>query len=503
MSSHFFLSITLFDAVFHGRRDDGVPEWPPSPLRAFQSLVAAAAAYWRQPEFTEYAIPALGWLETLDPPEVLAPAGHTAAVPYRLYVPNNAGDLVTKAWSSGNLDASMATHRTEKDVQPTRLVSGDAFKGGNILWFVWRLPTNAQEPVGEYVNRLSIAARSITHLGWGIDMAAGHGGPVTEAEIGSIVREHRLERWVPGRGGTPLRVPQAETAQEFSTLQALTHRHGEFTRRMMGDGPKDVPPLSANAYRLVGYRREHGPASRPFAAFKLLHPETGEMRSYSATNCVRVAGMVRGAAGQVASASGRASEWVDRFVYGHHQGSETFPRFSYLPLPSIQPHVGVGGIRRVLIAELPGAEGNETRWINRLLSGYVATNEQGRDALLVPLAGDNVLARYIGPSQEWATVTPIALPGCDDGKSAKRDRLFAKALKHAGYSLSALAQVDFRRFPFFNGAQDALAYRPTGDHHLSHCSVYHVRLRWRTAFRGPLAVGSGRHCGLGVFAAYQ
>src|ERR1700730_13175967 len=41
-ASHFCLSVTFHDCRFHGRRDNGEPEWPPSPLRLFQSLVAAA-----------------------------------------------------------------------------------------------------------------------------------------------------------------------------------------------------------------------------------------------------------------------------------------------------------------------------------------------------------------------------------------------------------------------------------------------------------------------------
>jgi len=55
----FRLSIRLLDGAFHGRGDGGEPEWPPSPLRAFQSLVCAAARRWRAPQFEAYARPAL------------------------------------------------------------------------------------------------------------------------------------------------------------------------------------------------------------------------------------------------------------------------------------------------------------------------------------------------------------------------------------------------------------------------------------------------------------
>src|SRR5579871_3912415 len=122
----FRLSIRLLDAAFHGRGDGGEPEWPPSPLRAFQALVNAAARYWPAAQFGTYARPALEWLEGLTQadgrtpvsPTVVAPPGRAATRPYRLYVPNNAGDLMVAAWARGNGDASMAEHRTEKDARP-------------------------------------------------------------------------------------------------------------------------------------------------------------------------------------------------------------------------------------------------------------------------------------------------------------------------------------------------------------------------------------------------
>src|SRR6185437_13089146 len=50
MSSALCLTLRFLDSVprFHGRGDDGNPEWPPSPLRFFQALVSAAATRWRE-----------------------------------------------------------------------------------------------------------------------------------------------------------------------------------------------------------------------------------------------------------------------------------------------------------------------------------------------------------------------------------------------------------------------------------------------------------------------
>ena len=136
MSSHLCFSIQFLSGLFHGRRDGGEPEWPPSPMRLFQALVAASAAKSGD-EFAERAAPALRWLEQQPPPLIVAPPA-TVTTPYRLSVPNNAMDIVGRAWARGNLygdgDANPATHRAMKTVQPLRLVGGDA------VHYLWQLP---------------------------------------------------------------------------------------------------------------------------------------------------------------------------------------------------------------------------------------------------------------------------------------------------------------------------------------------------------------------------
>src|SRR5438552_3216163 len=115
MALHFCLSVRFLDTAFHGRDDGGEREWPPSPLRAFQALVAAAARR-NSGQVGDGARRAFQWLEAQsDSPVVIAPAA-TTGTGYRLSVPNNAMDVVARAWSRGNDsksgDANPATHRT-------------------------------------------------------------------------------------------------------------------------------------------------------------------------------------------------------------------------------------------------------------------------------------------------------------------------------------------------------------------------------------------------------
>src|SRR5437867_872405 len=122
MPSQLCLTVTFLNPVFHGRRDGGESEWPPSPMRLFQALVAAAHAKWKQDEAERNrAVAALEWLERQPAPVIVAPTGRPSQ-PFRLSVPNNAMDIVARAWERGNetgKDANPATHRAMKMVEGT------------------------------------------------------------------------------------------------------------------------------------------------------------------------------------------------------------------------------------------------------------------------------------------------------------------------------------------------------------------------------------------------
>ena len=104
MASVLCLTLRFLDPVprFHGRGDDGDPEWPPSPLRLFQALVAGSATRWRENQFRDYARPALQWLEAI-PPSIVTPQVSAESFGYRMYVPNNSGDLMTAACAAPRL----------------------------------------------------------------------------------------------------------------------------------------------------------------------------------------------------------------------------------------------------------------------------------------------------------------------------------------------------------------------------------------------------------------
>lgn len=534
MPTHFCLSFTLLGGTFHGRRDDGVPEWPPSPLRAFQALIAAAAARWKEPQFSSYAAPALEWLERLDPPEILAPAGWgTELRPYRLYVPNNAGDLVTRSWATGNSDANIAAHRTEKDVRPTHIV-GNPLAGGATVRFLWRLPDGSSTGCGEAIDVLAAAARSVTHLGWGIDMAAAHAGLVDEPGLAKIVSNERPEQWNPGSSGTPLRVPRPATDDGPGTVHALVRRHEAFTGRMTGGVPRDVPPMTA--YSVVGYRQPTDVVPRPFAAFELRTIDDRRFMPFNTPLKTRdVAGMLRNAVERVTTDACWAADIRAARVHGHAaggsqqaRGEEADVRFAYLALPSVEDRRDrgsyVGDIRRVMIIAHPSLT-DELWEVEQRLSGceLVDADSGKAKAILKPIpTWDHHLKDYCRSSCVWSTVTPVVLPGHEDPGDLRRrlhaardadqqrhlllrlerrvDALLRKAALQSGVppELVEGAELEWREVGFRRGVEHVKRYLPPRE---LTTPKYHVRVRWPSPVGGPLVIGAGRYRGFGLFVS--
>lgn len=538
MASYFVLSIELLQPAFHGCRDAREPEWPPSPLRAFQALVAAAAGRQRPGSSGGGAQSALACLERQPPPTIIAPAA-LASRGFVLSVPNNAMDVVARAWCRGNYsnegDASPSKHRTMKAVRPTYMTDGQA------VHYLWSLDEPANDELRAHVEALSDTARSVAAFGWGIDVAIARAAILSDAEVDALPGE----RWSPVRDSSDrgLRVPV------HGTLDALEQRHDRFLERIGPNGFTPPPPLAA--YAIVAYRRATDSAPRAIAAFALLRLDAAGFRAFDVPRRgLTVGGMLRYAARRAAEAAGWPREKVGAFVLGHGSEQNTAEhvpagarRFAYLPLPSIETRgagqaLVVGPIRRALLTVLADGAQAEIAWARRALSGQELI-EEGSDrivALLSVIPGhDAVISRYMARAPEWATVTPVVLPGYDDPAHYRRrlrgaaggrpalssgerrellgrldariDGLLRKAIRQAGFSpiLAKHALLEWRKAGFWPGTDFSDRYGVPD--HLRPFPRYHVRVRWRDAagrpvdVPGPICVGSGRFYGLGLFAA--
>jgi CRISPR-associated protein Csb2 len=511
MSAYLCISIRLLDATFHGRADGNELEWPPSPLRLFQALVCAAAARWRTSEsFPEVATPACRWLEALGAPVIVTPSTVEGA-PFRLSVPNNAMDVVARAWSRGNTsnvgDANPATHRTMKTVRPMHLL------GEDVVHYLWELSDTVRADFDTHKEVLFAAARSVVALGWGIDMAIGNGQLLGKEAADSLSGEGG-ERWRPVRGTVPvrLRVPRQ------GTLAALVTRYEAFLNRLPPSGGF-IPVPALTTFATIGYCRDTDMTPRPLAAFALLTPDAERFRAFDTVRCTpAVAGMVRHAAGQAATLHRPDDpKWVDTFVRGHGDGpshrATTDYRFAYIPVPTIEErkqngrtNFVVGSIRRVLVVEPPGGTGTEVAWVRQRLSGQLLIDEHTRQPMatlsLIP-TNDRRLRWYVPEkgATVWSTVTPVILPGYDDNDPRKAERLLRKTLEQVGFPprLQQEAVLEWRPVGFRPGLDLASRYR-LGAHH-DRLPRYHMRIIWPVPVRGPLCLGTGRYYGMGLFAA--
>src|SRR4051812_31735370 len=101
--THLLLTVRFLDGRYHGLLDrDGPPEWPPSPYRLFQALIAGVARRGElvvgddvpsNKKFTPIG-QALDWMQRhtrKHPPVIIAPKSKTGQAIIR-FVPNNDGD---------------------------------------------------------------------------------------------------------------------------------------------------------------------------------------------------------------------------------------------------------------------------------------------------------------------------------------------------------------------------------------------------------------------------
>ena len=201
--------------------------------------------------------------------------------------------------------------------------------------------------------------------------------------------------------------------------------------------------------------------------------------------------------------------WVESFVAGHRpDGVENHERFSYVPLPSIGHEHADAMIRRVMVTAPFGYEA-QLRHLAEQLEGVQLEPEGGGDGpILWRLRADGVTRQYVGLSSVWASVTPIILPGHDDHKPVKTIKLIEQAFRQSG--IDQRCEFTWSAMPNFNDCLTAHKYdsnkRRTGYYrpkYLESLTSVHVRVNFGQPVAGPLSVGAGRHCGLGVLAAVE
>jgi len=475
------ITVRWLDDRYHGQLGrDGPREWPPSPFRLFQALVAGAG---RRGELDGETGKSLEWLESLGHPVIMAPRTQAGQVITR-FVPNNDGDKVP----------DRQNRLTGKTSCPTIMLNQPE------VHYIWSVQGDCPELRG-----LIAASRWLTCLGWGIDMAYGDAQLLDDEQIDRL----NGVRWL----------PMADTFREEGLLRVPKDRSMSDLRRAHASALNRIEPgkplgtvHKPQIFDRIFYAEAERPLGRPGVVFAL-RTNDDDVYRYPHAKLIHVAGMTRSAAIKMMQAyppedlGKPADAWIEVFVAGHRpEGADIHKQFSYIPLPSIGHERADAMIRRVMIVAPFGHELHLHHLANQLDGEQLKPEGGGDGPVLYRLRRDGVTQRYFGPSKLWASVTPIILPGHDDHKPDKTIKLIRRALRQSG--IDQPCQFTWGAIPNFAHCLTAHKYdrngRSTGYHrprHLEALTAVHVRVRFEHPVAGPLTIGAGRHCGLGVLAA--
>ena len=456
------ITVEWLGGAYHGR------EWPPSPLRLYQAMLAGYAVHRRgDPAFEA----ALRHLETLPAPVVTAPVVESETE-VTASVPNNDGDRVL-ALLARRRPGGARTLASKLRTRRTRCVR--RFTG--VVTYDW---TATPETVPRF-EAIATMAGCVVAVGHGIDTALAR----------AVLTEHAAPapgvRYEPDGGGSHvLDVPWP------GAFDALERRYRAERRRIAGDTVAMVPEPERRAVR---YRSALEPPRLRCAAFALLGPH-GRPVAFAGTRAMEATAMVRNAVGRAARIAGLDARTRSALM-GHGDEVE---RLRVQPLPDVGHRRADGRIRRVMLVAAPGV--GEADWSDvttRLLAApLVGEGRTTPVAMLGPVApADPVLARFRGVARRWTTATPVVLPGHDHRRGRPRThRAVRRLLRHAGLDEALVEAVTLEPAPTVHGSAHAPRYRRPV--HLARYPCTHLTVQWVMPFTGPLALGAGTGYGLGL-----
>lgn len=495
---------------FHDGRYHGAGDWPPSPARLFQALLAAAASLGLDTDKRD----ALRWLEELGAPTIAAPAEHRGQN-VNLFVPNN--DLDAKG---GDIRRIAEIRSATKRVRP-RL-----FDAAVPLLYIWRFDDSETQ-----ARCIRSIADGLYQLGRGVDMAWAVGELIDDAKTEKLLSDYPGVIYRPSQAGKG----PALDCPEGGSLISLENRYKASAQRFtrvnrkiqFANAPK--PRFRAVAYnspatRLLFDLRYTTAPGAPFAPWPL---ESAAILVQKLRDGV-VAELAR-----LKLPSPLDERTINKVLIGRDATeADKALRIRIIPIPSIGHVHAHPGIRRVLVEVPPDCpiRADDMAWGFAGLEVIAPTHDEETGGILsspvelVKTDDDSMLAHY-GVAEEhaarlWRSVTPLALP--EDAKrrcinpaksleevegrkerTDEQQRLcyaVLQALRHAGRREKVIG-LRVQREPFSARGERAEAFA-SGTRFSKH-QFWHVEIGFSEAVSGPLILGNGRYCGLGLMAPVQ
>ena len=502
MENSLLVAVHLHDGRYHGE-DDGFKgaSWPPSPARLFQGLLAGVA---RGSAISLDDQRALHWLEELPPPRIAAPASRLGgALP--VFVPNNDLDAVGgdpanvgkirvgKTWRPRYFDASTPILYVWEFAPPDT----QAHRVCSIATRLYQLGRGVDMAAATSSTAVDAVARASHQLGRGVDMAAATGKVMSQEEVDAALAGYSGPVWRPGGTGI-VGVPAP------GSLTSLLLREQGRRRRLVRDASGETlftqPPKAR--FRHVGYE----------APPRRLRYELRDESRFAPHPLHSAATLVTGVRDQAArrlqDALPARSEEIERLVIGRNADPQDLvlrPRI--MPIPSIGTEHTDPSIRRLTV-EIPQEcpiSSRDLEWAFAGLEPMDAATGEAWSGQLVSTTDSTMADRFERPSRLFRSVTAVALSRAHrrpagDAQRRREDEARAsaavlQALRHSGVRAKP-SSIVVQREPLHRHGATAEAFAHGS--RFSPMAMWHVEIRFPTELRGPLVIGDGRFCGLGL-----
>lgn len=493
----------LIAVRFHDGRYHGVGDWPPSPARLFQALVAGAA---HGGVVAEADRTALKWLEALAPPAIAAPA-HRTGQGFVSFVPNN------------DLDAVGGDPRRVSEIRTAKAIKPRLFDASSPFLYLWRFEEGAEK--AEIVCRI---AERLYQLGRGVDMAFAAGELLEDgdAEKRFAIYDGAIYRPAKAGVGKLFSCPVRGSLESLESRFAKTRKRfsmegkGRAAKQLFTQSPK--PRFAPTAYE--------SPPARLLFDLRTTD-EKAEFAAWPLAAVVALVELVRNAAAQkLSEAIGAHAAAIERIFIGRNAtDADKNQRLRILPLPSIGHRHASRAIRRILVEIPPDCPvaPDDIDWAFSGLEPHDAATGELAGWALVP-AEDRCMLGHYGVEggrrnafRLWRTVAPAALPertarrridpkrmqaeakGAAEraGEEARAATAVLHALRHAQVT-TPVESVRVQRESFEAKGARAEAFAPGA--RFAKERLWHVEIRFVAPRRGPLVIGDGRYLGLGLMA---
>ena len=481
------IAVRFHDGRYYGREDgfNGAEGWPPSPGRLFQALVAGAARGATLPPEDERA---LKWLERLDPPRIAAPAARRGRAA-KLFVPNNDLDAV-----GGDPDR-VSEIRVGKQWRP------HFFDQNEAVLYVWDFESGLPQ-----ARQVCAIALRLYQLGRGIDLAWANGRVLGRAEADGLLQAHPGSVRTPRSGGeTPVPGP--------GTLDTLIERYRRKRSRLTTEGTgRRAHQLFAQPPKALF--RHRGYDSPPSHLHFELRGSKGEFRARPLADAMPLlVGLRDAAAHRLQEFLPSQSALFEKLIVGNGAGPEDLvQRIRILPIPSIGAEHTDPSIRRISVEIPPECpiRVDDLKWGFAGLNPLDPRSGEALAGNLVSTDDSRMSDRLMQPSRNFRTITPAALPKAQRrrlgvaeqkpaGERSKEETLacnaVVQALRHAGVRIRP-SSIRVQREPFQRRGIRVEMFS-VGTRFSKH-ALWHVQLLFREPVSGPLVIGDGRFCGLGL-----